>query len=57
MDGEMYGFLKNNDGVLAISNRMFEMLLYNYFLSRNELKESSVSRSGFSEKESIIENG
>ncbi|WP_049962698.1 AAA-like domain-containing protein [Ruminococcus sp. HUN007] len=50
MDGEMYGFLKNNDGVLAISNRMFEMLLYNYFLSRNELKESSVSRSGFFRK-------
>ncbi|MBQ5987910.1 MAG: ATP-binding protein [Oscillospiraceae bacterium] len=57
MDGEMYGFLRNNDGVLAISNRMFEVLLYNYFLGRNELRESLISRSGFSEKENIIENG
>ena len=29
----MYGFIYNKEGVVAISNRIFEMRLYNYFLS------------------------
>ena len=29
----MYGFIYNKQGVVAISNRIFEMRLYNYFLS------------------------
>ena len=35
MDGEMYGFLRNRDGALGITNRIFETRLYNCFLSIN----------------------
>ncbi len=30
---EMFGFVKNADGILTIANRLFETRLYNYFLS------------------------
>ncbi|MFI3212527.1 MAG: AAA-like domain-containing protein [Eubacteriales bacterium] len=30
----MFGFAKNNNGVLTISNRIFETRLYNYFISQ-----------------------
>lgn len=57
MDGEMYGFIVNNDGALAIANRIFEVMLYNYFLNLNEVKDSPASRSGSENKKRIIENG
>lgn len=57
MDGEMYGFVVNNDGALAIANRIFEVMLYNYFLNLNEVKDSPASRSGSENKNQIIENG
>ncbi|MCC8067639.1 MAG: ATP-binding protein [Clostridiales bacterium] len=34
--GEMFGFLKEKDGTVCISNRIFEMKLYNLFLSEEE---------------------
>ncbi|MCD7885540.1 MAG: AAA family ATPase [Lachnospiraceae bacterium] len=34
--GEMFGFLKERDGAVSISNRIFEMKLYNLFLSEEE---------------------
>ena len=57
MDGEMYGFLTNKDGSAVISNRIFEVMLYNFYLSLNELKNSPISISGSESKEMIIENG
>ena len=57
MDGEMYGFLTNKDGSAVISNRIFEVMLYNFYLSLNELKNSPISISGSKSKEMIIENG
>ena len=57
MDGEMYGFLTNKDGAAVISNRVFEVMLYNYYLSLNELKNSPISISGSESKEMLIENG
>ena len=55
MDGEMYGFLTNKDGAAVISNRVFEVMLYNYYLSLNELKNSPISISGSESKEMLIE--
>ena len=46
MDGEMYGFVRNDCGALAIANRIFEVLLYNYFLSLSEMKDIPISRYG-----------
>ncbi|MCD7883975.1 MAG: ATP-binding protein [Lachnospiraceae bacterium] len=34
--GEMFGFLKERDGKVCVSNRIFEMKLYNLFLSEEE---------------------
>ena len=45
MDAEMYGFVKNSGGALAIANRVFETRLYNYFLSvteMNNMKQGTV---------------
>ncbi|MCD8068026.1 MAG: hypothetical protein LUE87_03900 [Lachnospiraceae bacterium] len=37
--GSMFGYMKNCDGSVAVSNRIFEMWLYNLFLSEDELKD------------------
>ncbi len=34
--GKMFGFLKDEQGIVSISNRIFEMKLYNLLLSENE---------------------
>ncbi|MCD7714879.1 MAG: hypothetical protein LUI39_00305 [Lachnospiraceae bacterium] len=34
--GEMFGFLKEKDGTVCVSNRIFEMKLYNLYLSEEE---------------------
>ena len=57
MDGEMYGFIRNVDGALAIANRIFETRLYNYFLSVTELKESPISQAGANERPRFVEGG
>ena len=57
MDGEMYGFVKKVNNGLSVANRIFETRLYNYFLSLKEVKESPISRSGWENKEALIENG
>ncbi len=33
----MFGFVKNENGILVVANRIFETLLYNYFTSAEEL--------------------
>lgn len=57
IDGEMYGFVTNKTGALTISNRIFEVMLYNYLLNLKEVKDSPISRLGSNSKELIIENG
>ena len=37
---QMYGFICNDNNTVKIANRIFETLLYNYFLSDEELKRS-----------------
>lgn len=37
----MFGYVKEKDGSLVIANRIFEMQLYNYFLSKDELLETT----------------
>ena len=33
--GMMFGYLKNEDGLVAVANRIFETWLYNRYLSEN----------------------
>lgn len=53
--GVTYGYLKNIDGRVKISNRIFEQMLYNYFSSKLENK-TDMSTYNFKEN-FIIENG
>ena len=57
MDGEMYGFIKNEDGALAIANSIFETRLYNYFLSISELSERPISKAGSAKRDRILTDG
>ncbi|MFW2490357.1 GxxExxY protein [Clostridium chromiireducens] len=53
--GVIYGYLKNIDGRVRMSNRIFEQMLYNYFSSNLENK-TDMSTYNFKEN-FIIENG
>ncbi|GEP63500.1 hypothetical protein CBE01nite_12680 [Clostridium beijerinckii] len=53
--GVIYGYLKNIDGRVKISNRIFEQMLYNYFSSK---LENNTDMSTYNFKENfIIDNG
>lgn len=39
--GEMFGFVKNNDGDVAVSNRIFETSMYDYFLSESMMNQKN----------------
>lgn len=53
---EMFGFIKNDRGTMVISNRIFETVLYNLFLSE-ELITSKVYDAGFQDKNQFIIDG
>lgn len=53
---EMFGFIKNKLGNAVISNRIFETVLYNWFLSE-ETVGSDIYKAALQDKNSFIENG
>jgi hypothetical protein len=53
-EAEMYGFVKNKNGKLEIANRIFETRLYNFFLSEDEMQNTSMFRLVSDEKEEFI---
>lgn len=38
----MFSFVKNENGVLAVSNRIFETWLYNLYLSSAEMQKNTI---------------
>nr|WP_300817716.1 hypothetical protein [uncultured Acetatifactor sp.] len=42
----MFGFVKNVDGAMAVANRIFEAVLYNLFLSEEEVSNRTFSAAG-----------
>ena len=54
-DGEMNGFIINNNGIVTLANRIFERRLYNYFLSNIELCKIA-KRSNYIIPESFAES-
>lgn len=54
---EMFGFVKNRNGVVTISNRIFETVLYNLFLTSSEMKNTDIYQTALLEKNHFIENG
>lgn len=54
--GEMFGFVKDNNGSMVISNRLFEVRIYNLFLSEEEVS-SPIFSAGSADKNQFIQNG
>ena len=52
----MLGFVKNVKNTVAVSNRIFEMVLYNQFLSEEEVN-SAVYASALSDRNQFIQGG
>ena len=53
----MFGFVKNADGKIIPANRIFDTLLYNHFLSMDELKSSDMYRASLLDKNMFFQNG
>ena len=56
-DAEMFGFIRDDYGRVAVSNRIFETLLYNYYLSVSELQGSELFKRGANAKMEFVQNG
>ena len=54
---QMYGLIRNDHNTVRIANRIFETMLYNLFLSDEELKNNVFSREGELAKNIFIEDG
>lgn len=53
---EMFGFIKNENGSAVISNRIFETVLYNLFISE-EYMDSKIYDAGLREKSQFVRGG
>jgi len=56
-NAQMNGFINNQNGVVAVSNRVFETRLYNLFLSTNESLNTKEYEAGMKNKNLFIKNG
>ncbi|MBQ7565330.1 MAG: AAA-like domain-containing protein [Lachnospiraceae bacterium] len=54
---EMYGFIRNEYSTVRIANRIFEMMLYNLFLSDEELKSNAFFRRGDLARNIFVRDG
>lgn len=53
----MFGFIKNEHGTVAIANRIFEMRLYNLYLSSSKLQEQNIYKASLEDKNQFIAGG
>lgn len=53
----MFGFVKNQNGVLAVANRIFDTWLYNLFLSSAKMQEQEIYKASLKDKNGFIEDG
>ena len=53
----MFGFLKVRDGIVAISNRIFETRMYNYFLTTDEVIGDNIYQSALQNKSQFVKDG
>lgn len=53
----MFGFVKKQGGNIAVSNRIFEILLYNYFLTTADAQNTSIFKAASNNKSQFICNG
>ncbi len=53
----MFGFIKREEGLVCVANRIFEILLYNYFLTSIEAQTTSIFKVAANDKSQFIQNG
>lgn len=53
----MYGFIRNQDGMAVISNRLFETRLYNYYLSQAEMQGLDIYKASLQDRSQFIVDG
>lgn len=53
----MFGFVKVENGYVAVANRIFETRLYNMFLTLPEVQDSKIYRTAYQNKNQFIKNG
>ena len=53
----MFGFIKNQNGKVAIANRIFETRLYNYFLSTAEMQGKEIYSKSLLDKNQFVTGG
>ena len=51
----MFGYIKNNNGKLVVSNRIFDTWLYNYFIAKDQM--NAIFDRGSIDKKQFIQNG
>ncbi|MBB6622330.1 AAA family ATPase [Clostridium gasigenes] len=52
--GTLYGIFKEEDGIVKISNKIFEQVIYNYFISKLENNTSNIKNYNF--RDNFINN-
>lgn len=53
----MFGFIRNQDGIIAISNRIFESIFYNFFLTSMEMQNKAISQAAVRDKNQFVREG
>ena len=53
----IFGFIKNRNGVVEIANRIFEICLYNFYLSTSQLQNKAIYRASLCDKNQFVTNG
>ncbi len=53
----MYGFVKVSGGSVKIANRIFETVLYNFFLTSKQMQATEIYQAGVQAKSQFIQNG
>ncbi len=53
----MFGFIKNRDGEVVIANRVFETVLYNLYLSKEEIQKNEIYNASVREKNQFVIGG
>lgn len=53
----MFGFVKNEKGKVIPANRIFDTVLYNHFLSTDEMHASEIYKASLQDKNQFIRDG
>lgn len=53
----MFGFVKNQNGLAVPANRIFDTILYNYYLSSDEMHHQEIYKASLQDKNQFIVSG